>query len=87
MAYVEYHLVHHLLTLDGAVGIDAIECILLQDHEVQQLALPETLVILDGHTVITQDVDLVVSLLTTLYDSLTLVNLANPILADVLVKI
>ena len=87
VANVKHHFVHHLLTLDGAVCVDIVECILLQDNEVDKLALPEALVVVNGYTVVTEDVDLVVSLLTALYDSLTLVYEVYPILLDVLIEV
>ena len=63
LADVEYHLVHKLLTHHRTVCIDVVKCILLQNYEVDKLALPETLVVIYRYTVITEDVNLVVSLL------------------------
>jgi len=57
-ADVQHHFVHHLLAFDRAVGVDLVEGVLLQDHEVDQLRLPEPLVVLDRHAVVAQNVDL-----------------------------
>ena len=86
-AYVQHHVVHEFLTLHRAVGIYAVESILLQNHEVDKLALPESVVILHRHAVVSQNVNLLVGLLAALHDSLAFVHLVYPACFDLAVQI
>ena len=79
-----YHIQNLLLTLHRGHGINFIKGILLQNNEVNQFRFPESHVIFYGHTVVTQDVDLLGNLLTTLQTGLDFIHLANPLTVDVL---
>ena len=79
--------IHHevedvLLTLHWADSIDLIERILLENNEVDYLGIPELLVIIYWYTVVTQDIDLLLDLLTTLQVGLHIVHLAEPLAID-----
>ena len=69
---------HKLLTRKRGYRVDRIECILLQDHEVDQFRFPENHVIFYRYAVVTEDIDLFGNFLTAQHTSLDLVHLVDP---------
>ena len=73
---------HEFLTFEWADSIDFVECILLENNEVDNLWFPECNVIIYRHTVVAEDVDLFLHLFTTEENSLHLVDHTNPVALD-----
>ena len=55
VADVKYKLKHVALTLKRTECVDRVECILLEDNEVNKLRLPVEFMIAHWHTVITEE--------------------------------
>ena len=87
VADVEHEFKHVALSLDRAEGVDVVECVLLEDHEVNELGLPEELMVAHWHTVVTEDVDLVVCVLTLADDVLCLLHHLDPAWSDLLSEV
>ena len=87
VANVQDKVEHKPLAVKRAKAVDGVERILLEDYEVNQLALPECLVVADRNAVVTKDVDLVHCLLTLADDVLGLVYLSAPARFNLLVQI
>ena len=79
---IHYKAEHVLLTLQRTNGINLIECILLKDDKVDNFGFPERLVIINRHTVIAEDVDLLLNLLTALQIGLHIIYHWKPIFVD-----
>ena len=78
---------HVALALDRAEGIDRVEGILLEEHEIEQFGLPEVHVVAYRHTVVSEDVDLLVGLTTLPDEVLGLLDLCHPSFLDMLVEV
>ena len=81
-ADVHHQVEHVLLALQRADGVNLVEGVLLEDNEVDDLALPERLVVIHGHAVVAKDVDLFLNLLTALQKGLHVVHFACPLGVD-----
>ena len=84
VADVDDHVEDVLLAFHGRHGIHLIEGVLLEDDEVYQLGFPEDDMVVYGHTVIAQNVNLLGNLLASLQAGLYLVHLAQPFAVDAL---
>ena len=73
---------HVLLALERTNSVDLIEGILLEDDEVDDLGFPERLVVIYRHTVVTEDVDLLLDLFTTLQIGLHVVDHRQPVFVN-----
>ena len=62
IAEFQHKVEHVFLAFHRAKGINAVEGVLLEEHEVDQFGLPETDVVADRHTIVSEDVDLLVGL-------------------------
>ena len=86
-AYSEYQLDHIFLSLDRAEGIDCVECVLLEDDIVDEFGFPEYFVISHRHSVVAEDVDLLVGFTSLADDVLELAYLFAPTRSHGLVQI
>ena len=87
LADVGHKIEDFLLTLQGSDGIHFVEGILLQDDIVDDFALPEDNVVVNGYTVVAQNIDLFGNLLASLHTCLQCQHLGNPLVVDMLLDI
>ena len=73
---------HVLLAVERTNSVDLIEGILLEDDEVDDLGFPERLVVIYRHTVVTEDVDLLLYLFTALQIGLHVVDHRQPVFVN-----
>ena len=86
LADVENEIEHIFLTLYRTEAVDCVECVLLEEDEVEKLRFPECLVISDRHAVVSEDVDLLCRVAALADDVLGLVHLLHPARLHLAVK-
>jgi len=76
-AYIYNFGIHVYLAVHGCGSVNVVKGILLQDDEIDELGFPVTDVVIQGNAVVSQDIDLFVSLLSTPYVVLTFQDLMS----------